>query len=158
MINFAQPIHVILPLDDMYDRMSDLVDKVGEYDFPFSIKAFADFMEDVVGAIVPDRMIDHFPSAVWQATMYVGAMYATDHVTNFFNEIRVQLVHLNLPMYPVAGYAYRFYITGDLTMHLFYEHTSSLLTVVNTHTRDDILQCIENGDYISEKLRRTYGV
>lgn len=158
MTNFAQPIHVILQLDDMYDRMNQLVESMGEYDFPFSVKSFADFMQDVIGAIVPDRPVDHYTSAVWQATLYLGMGYGDDLVSNFFKEIRVQLVHLNLPMYPVAGYAYRFYITGDLTMHLFYESTSSQQTVMNTHTRDDILQCIENGDYISEKLRRAYGV
>lgn len=152
------PIYVVLPLDDMYEYMNDLVNTIGFYEFPFTIKSFADFVEDVVSAILPSMIINGLSSANEKANIFVGYADSAKLVNDCLADINIQIRHLQLPIYPVAGFNYRFYITSDLNLNIHYEHSSTQTYIKETHTRADILACIDNGDYISEKLRREYGI
>ena len=154
----VQPVYVLIPVEDIYDNINEFIEKVGDYDYPFSIKTFVDFMMEVVGSILPTQLVDYRSSAIYHASLLVGNEHAIDTVDMIGRELMVQMKHLQLPSYPVSGYEYRFHITGDLNLHLYYESTSPPMNLLQTHTRDDILACINNGDYISEKLRRNYGI
>lgn len=158
MINPNAPFYVLLPLEETYEQMEQQVVDASEYDFPFTIKAFADFVEDVVSTVLPSVIVNGFNSAVQKAQIFVGPSDAIDLVNSLRQDISIQARHLQLPIYPVGGFVYRFYITGDLNLHIHYESYSPQVNLQQTHTRDDILASIENGDYISEKLRRAYGI
>lgn len=156
MTNSAQPIYAVFSLDDLYEKMSYKVEEVGEYDFPFTISAFGEFAETVINSILMVGEIDCRTSAIWLATIYVGHENSDRFFEEIFNDIRIQLNHFNVPLYPVSGFTHRAQMTGDLVMHLHYEQVAT--PPHQYYTRDDLLLCIENGDYISDKLRQQYGV
>lgn len=158
MINPNAPFYVLLPLEETYEQMEQQVVDASEYDFPFTIKDFANFVEDVVSTVLPSVIVDGYNSAIYKAQLFVGPADAIDLVNELQRDISIQAQHLRLPIYPVGGFVYRFYITGDLNLHIHYESPSPQVNLQQTHTRDDILASIENGDYISEKLRRAYGI
>ena len=158
MINPNLPFYVLLPLEEAYEQMEQAVVDASEYDFPFTIKDFADFVEDVVSTVLPSIIVDGFNSAIQKAQFFVGPSDAIDLVNTLRQDISIQVRHLQLPIYPVAGFVYRFYITGDLNLHVHYESNFPQVNLQQTHTRDDILAAIENGDFISEKLKRSYGI
>lgn len=143
---------------EQYEYMNDLVMREQEYDNPFTIKAFADFIEDVVSTLLPSGIINAYNSALEKAFIFVGPTETSTLVYQLQNDIGIQIRHLQLPVYPLAGFVYRFYITGDLNLHIHYEHMSPQRNINQTHTRDDILASIENGDYISERIRQQYGI
>lgn len=153
-----QPRYVILSTEEMYEYMNELVIQESEYDFPFTISCFADLVEDIVSTILPTNIINGYNSALEKADIYVGPRCSFDLVKELQRDLIVQVRHLQLPTYAVPGFVYRFYITGDLNLHIHYEHQSPQVGLTLTHTRDDILACIENGDYISERVKRTYGI
>lgn len=156
MINTAQPIYVVFSLEDLYEKMSYVVEEVGEYDFPFTITAFGEFAETIINAILMDGEVDCRASGIWLATLYVGYERSVDFFNEIFQDIRTQLSYFNVPLYPVPAYTNRFHMDGTLTVHLFHEPNATQPTPF--HTRDDILLCIHNGDYISDKLKRDYGI
>lgn len=151
-----KPIYAVFSLEDLYEKMSYKVEAVGEYDFPFTISAFGDFIETVINSILMVGEIDCRTSAIWLAEIYVGYENSNDFFEEIFNDIRFQLNYFNVPLYPVPGYTHRAQMTGDLTMHFHYERVETLPQ--QHRTRDDMLLCIENGDYISDKLRQQYGI
>lgn len=153
-----QPFYILLPLDDEYEGVTNAVNDAMEYDNVFTIKDFADFIEDIVSTLLPCNLVNGFNSAIEKAFIFLGPNYAYDTVLRIQQDLAVQIRHLQLPVYPVGGFRYRFYITGDLNLHIHYEPESLQAHIKQLYTRDDILECIENGDYISDKLKRQYGI
>lgn len=153
-----RPLHMLLPVEGIYQHMlyaiSDAQSGFGE----FTVQEFASFIEDIVSVILPSTHINGYASASEKASLYVGYLETPKLLQEVLSDLNIQIRYLNLPVYPAAGFIYRFYLTSDMNLNIHYEHSSHDKQIKLTHTRTDILACIENGDYVSEKLRREYGI
>lgn len=158
MVQNNRPVFVLLPVEDCYLYMNDMVIEEGVYEMPFSVMAFNQFMSDILDLIMVTNVHVSEGYIVENAAIYVGYGEAYSLVRYLKQVIIDQLIFLKLPVTPVAGYHYRHYITGSLEVHVHYQPSDPIMHIKQTHTRESILECIENGDYISERIKRDYGI
>lgn len=151
----TKPIHVMLPILDLYEFTFDKMMQ-SEVIIDFTFIEFSSLLDHVLPLVIPvdggDRQF-----ALQAFCCYLEVIDASALLTELTFRLQVMLSSLALPIYPQMGFRYRAYITHDGLLHIHYEHTDSVINL-QTMNKDELLQCLERGDYVSERIRRNYGL
>ena len=92
-----------------------------------------------------------------ELTLFVDQEYAIGWL-NYVKQSLIQICnHMQIPMYCNPGYEHEIVPMSDCTVNVFvklYRHPPTDIPL----TREDIIHHIQQGDYISDKLKRQFGL
>lgn len=154
-MNTDKPLHVILPIMDLYEFTSDKIIQGGLTD-DFTFAEFSSLLDFVLPLVISidggDRQY-----AVQAFACYLEVIDASALLSELIFRLQVMLSSLALPIYPQMGFRHRAYVTYDGILNIHYEHTNPVMNLQSLN-KDELFECHDRGDYVSERIRKDYGL
>ena len=154
-MNHREPIHVMLPVLDLFEFTCDAMIRGGlTEDFTFG--EFSSILDVVLPLVIPidggDRQY-----ATQALACYIDIIDASKLLSELTFRLQVMLSALALPIYPEMGFQYRAYVTYSGLLNIHYEYTNPINNLQQMN-KDELIKSLERGDYVSERIRRNYGL
>ena len=155
-MNHREPIHVMLPVLDLFEFTSDAMLRGGlTEDFTFG--EFSSILDIVLPLVIPVDGGGDRQYATQALACYLDVIDASKLLSELTFRLQVMLSALALPIYPEMGFQYRAYVTYSGLLNIHYEYTNPINNLQQMN-KDELIRSLERGDYVSERIRRNYGL
>lgn len=148
-------MHVMLPILDLFEFTCDAMHQGGLTD-DFTFGEFSSILDVVLPLVIPiddgDRQY-----ATQALACYLNIIDASKLLSELTFRLQVMLSALALPIYPEMGFQYRAYVTYSGLLNIHYEYTNPINNLQQMN-KDELIKSLERGDYVSERIRRNYGL
>lgn len=151
-----RPIKALFSLQEMYTLLSAVMEQ--NCDEAPSLLEFGNLIVELCAHVLPDHKASDPSYLVEVLCCYVEPEQAADLLDYFLTSLKAQFDQVGLPQFTEPGFCFRYYVQGGIMLVVMYTRSQGEINQPLPQTHHDIINAIERGDYVSEKVKQQWGL